>query len=151
MKPTSFRRIIVSTLVLGTASLATTFAQAQTTGDGTDASTPSTPSPHHFHHHHGGAGLTADERTELKNDYQSALANNADLKTDSDNLKAQEKALREQAKALHEKVDAAMVAADPNVQPILAKLKADHKGGWHHHHHGGQPADSSTTPAPSGT
>jgi hypothetical protein len=52
-------------------------------------------------------------------------------------------------KAFHEKMDAAMIQADANVAPILAKIKA------HHHGFGGPggppPPPPSSTPPPSGT
>jgi hypothetical protein len=148
MHSLSFHRIALVALALGTAGL--TAASAQTPpSDGTDGSstTPSaTPSWKHHFHHHGDSVLTADEKAELKQDFQNALAN-ADIKTAADNLKAQEKGVHEQAKALHEQIHAAIIAADPSAQAIFAKLEAAHqgKGDWHHHHHDDQSTDTSAT------
>lgn len=145
MNITSFPRIAVLSLALGTAGLTASFAQAQSTDD---TNTPTTPSSSkHFHHHDGGV-LTPDERAELKKDYQDALAANAQLKTQQDALKQQQKALHEQEKALHKQIHDAIVAEDANAQAIFDKLAAAHKdqGGWHHHHHdgGNSSTDSST-------
>jgi outer membrane protein TolC len=138
MHNTSLHRIAFLALALGTAGLSATFAQAQTSDNTT------TPAPPMFHHH--ASVLTPDEQAQLKKDYDEALANNADLKTASDNLKQQEEALHQEAKALHEKLHAAMLAEDPSVGPILDKLKAAHKGGFGHHHHGeNAPEESSST------
>jgi hypothetical protein len=135
----SFHRIAFLALALGTAGISATFAQTPPS-DGTNSSTP--PS---VHHHHDSV-LTPDEQAQVKKDYESVLASNADLKTASDSLKAQEKTLHEQCKALRDKIHAAMIAADPSVGPILDKLAAAKKKGGHHHHHdAGQPADTTTT------
>jgi hypothetical protein len=48
-------------------------------------------------------------------------------------LAAEEKTLHEQEKAHMQKVHDAMLKADPNIAPILAKLEAGH------HHHGPPP------------
>jgi hypothetical protein len=61
--------------------------------------------------------LTSDERQELKTAHQAALQANPDLATEG-------KALRDQMEAYQKKLSAAMIAADPKVQPILAKMEA---------------------------
>jgi hypothetical protein len=94
-----------------------------------DSSTTTTTPKHHWH---GGAGLTKEEWQELKAAHESALQANPDLATE-------DKQLHEQNKAHFQKMHDAMVKADPNVEPILAKLK----GGHHHHHPGASTTDSS--------
>jgi hypothetical protein len=68
--------------------------------------------------------LTADEKAELMKDHDAVLAANPDLKTQGDNLKTQSAALKAQGD--EQKLHAAMIALDPNVAPILAKLAAAH-------------------------
>ena len=54
-------------------------------------------------------------------------------------LKTEGETLHQQMHDHMKKVDAAIVAADPNAAPILAKLEA-------HHHHGPPPSDDSASP-----
>lgn len=84
-----------------------------------------------------GGGLTPDERQELKSAHDAALQANPDLA-------AQEKQLREEMDALHKQIDAAMIKADPNVAPIIAKMQAAH------HHHDGPDGGDGPPPPPSG-
>lgn len=56
------------------------------------------------------AGLTSEERQELMKARMAAMQNNPDL--------------QKQLQAVQEKIDAAMVKEDPNVAPIIAKMKA---------------------------
>lgn len=110
-------------------------------------------------HHHGDHGdlsfLTDAQRAELKAAHEKAIANNPSLATQEQqvrqemeaNRKAHQKPTADQiaaAKTLHQQMDAAMIAADPNVAPILAELKA-------HHHHGGHDGgpDGAGGPPPS--
>jgi hypothetical protein len=67
-----------------------------------------------MHHHGGPGGLTRDEMEELHAAHDAALKANPDL------------AIEE--KAVRDKIEAAMVAADPKVEAILAKMKAHHGG-----------------------
>lgn len=103
--------------------------------------------------------LTADEKAELKKAHDAAAAANPDLAKQMDDLHAKMKdahengeapdpSLMQQGKTLRDKMDAAMIKADPNVAPILEKIKAHHP-----HFHGGPgggdgggapPADSGT-------
>jgi len=83
--------------------------------------------------------LTDAEKAELKKAHDAAITADPSLTTDEDAMKAAHQAgtpptddQKAQWKAFHEKMDAAMVAADPAVAPILAKIKA-------HHHHDGPP------------
>jgi len=87
-------------------------------------STP--PPPPGDHHWGGGPKLTKEEWTELKTAHETALKDNPDLATEG-------KALHDQQKAFEQKMHDAMVKADANVEPILAKLEAGH------HHHGPPP------------
>ena len=87
-----------------------------------DASTTTTTTA--THHHHGG-GLTADQWAELKKDRDAVMTDNPDLKTE-------EESLHQQMKAHMDKVDAAMVAKDPALAPVLAQMKTEH-------HHGPPP------------
>jgi Spy/CpxP family protein refolding chaperone len=75
--------------------------------------------------HHPGGMLTPDERTELKTAHDAAFKANPDLETEG-------KQLHEQMEAFQKKMHDAMVAADPNVEPILKKMEAGH-------HHGPPP------------
>ena len=94
--------------------------------------------PEGGHHHHGELNfLTADQKAELKAAHDKAIAADPSLATQEQQLKADhtpgQKPTADQIaafKAFHQKLDAAMVAADANVAPILAEIKA-------HHHHGG--------------
>lgn len=94
-----------------------------------DSTTTTTPPKGHFHCH-GGMGLTQDERTELKTAHDDALKADPSLATEG-------KKLHEEMHAYMKKMHDAMVSADPNVEPILAKLE---KG--HHHHKGDTSTDS---------
>ena len=70
--------------------------------------------------HHGGAGiLTPDEMQELHTAHDEAIQANSDLATEEKDLKAK-------MDAFHKKMDAAMIAADPKVAPIIEKLQAAH-------------------------
>jgi cytochrome c556 len=105
-------------------------------------------------HHHGDWGnvLTADEKAELKKDFEQVNSSNPDLKTEDESLRQEGKALHEnkdataddkkafweKMKAHHEKVEAAVEAIDSNASAIFAKLKAAH----HHHHDNGGSSDS---------
>ncbi len=84
--------------------------------------------------------LTDAEKAELKSAHEAALAANPDLAKQLKDLHEQMKeahesgeppdpSLREQGKALHDQLDAAMIKADANVAPIIAKIKAHHKEG----------------------
>jgi hypothetical protein len=101
--------------------------------------------------------LTDAEKQELHKAHDAAIAANPALATEGQNLKTQMDAahesgeppsddLKAQMHAFQDKMDAAMIAADSNVVPIIAKIKA--------HHHGGPggppPPPPSSTPPPSG-
>jgi hypothetical protein len=100
------------------------WAQDDSSGS-TSGSSSSTPPHHHWEGGPGGANLTADERTELKTAHDAAIQANPDLKTQGEQL-------RQQMMDFEKKMHDAMVAADPKVAPILAKM---------HHHHGPPPGD----------
>ncbi len=68
--------------------------------------------------------LTREEMQELHQAHDAALQ--ADP-----NLAAEDKEMKEKMDAFRKKMDEAMIKADPNVAPILAKLQAAHQ------HHGG--------------
>jgi len=70
--------------------------------------------------------LTEQERTELKTARVAAFKANPDLATEG-------RQLREQMEAYQKKMHDALVAADPNVEPILKKLEAGRP------HHGPPP------------
>jgi len=101
--------------------------------------------------------LTDAEKAELQKAHDAAIAADPSLKTDEDAMKAAHQAGtppsdadKAQWMAFHQKMDAAMIAADPDVAPIIAKIKA------HHHGPGGGPgpgASGGTPPPapPSGT
>ena len=134
---------ILFVLTLGAALACPAFAQS------TD--TTSTPPPGEGHHDHGPGFLTPAEKAELKKAHEAAIAADPSLGTE-------EKSLHEAMKAAHEsgtppseadkqkmhdfrdKMDAAMVKADPDVAPILAKIKA------HHHGPGGPGGDAGGPP-----
>lgn len=107
-------------------------------------------------HRHSMNFLTDAEKAELKKAHEAAEAANPDLFKQLDALHAKMKAahdngeqpdpsLMDQMKSLHEQADAAMIKADPAVEPILAKIKA-------HHPHGpggpGSPDGGTPPPAP---
>jgi hypothetical protein len=83
--------------------------------------------------HRGGGVLTADEKSKMKSVREQVVAADPSIKAEHDAIRdlrkdkgatADREAVRERAKALHAKVNAAMVAADPTVKPILDKLAA---------------------------
>ena len=105
--------------------------------------TPSdTPPPPHGDGGPGGPGghhdmkfLTEAEKAELKKAHEAALAADPTLKTEEEALHAAHKPgtpptddQKAQMHAFREKMDAAMIKADPAVEPILAKIKAHHHG-----------------------
>jgi hypothetical protein len=81
--------------------------------------TNSTNAPSHVHSPGGGhmggpmAGLTPEERQEVMAARQAAFQADPSLQAEQE--------------ALQQKIDAAMVAADPKVAPILAKMEANRK------------------------
>lgn len=137
----NMKRILL-VLTLGAALATPSFAQ----------STPSTNAPPPGgHHDHDMAGLTDAEKQELKAAHDAAITADPTLGTDGKALMDQMKAahesgqppsddLKAQMHAFREKMNAAMIKADPNVAPIIAKLEAAHK-----HHDGPPPATPSAT------
>jgi hypothetical protein len=84
--------------------------------------------------------LTDAEKAELKKAHDAAIAADPSLATEEQSIHEAMQSAHEsgtppsdadkaQWKAFHEKMDAAMISADPNVAPILAKIKAHHHGG----------------------
>jgi len=139
---------IVLLLTLGALLTCPSFVKAQ---DSTNAP-PSGPPPG-GHHDRDLSILTDAERQELKKAHDEAAQADPTLEAQGkdimDKMKAAHEAgekpsadLMAQMHAFREKMEAAMIKADPNVAPILAKLKAAHK---HHDGPGGPP------PPPSGT
>jgi hypothetical protein len=125
-----------SLLLLSVLSLCLTGPVLAQSDDTSDAPTTTDSSTTHRHHHgKGGAGLTKAEWQELKAARDSALQANPDLKTE-------EAQLRQEKKAHRQKMHDAMIKADPNVEPILAKLKAADR--HHHQNDSTAPADSNT-------
>jgi hypothetical protein len=128
-------------------------ALAQTTNN-----TPPPPSdgPPGGEHHDRMGFLTDAEKAELKAAHDAAVAKDPTLGTDEQTFHEQMKSAHESGTpptedqkaawhAFRDKLDAAMVAADPNVAPIIAKMKA------HHHEHGGPGGpggDAGGTPPP---
>ncbi len=123
-------RITLLSVAFGIAGVTAAVAQTAST-PGTSTAGSSTHAPL----------LTADEKAQLTKDHDAVLAANPDLKTQGDNLKKQSDALKAQGanasqadkddiKAMHkeyeQKVHAAMLALDPSIAPILAKLAAAH-------------------------
>jgi hypothetical protein len=109
---------------------------------------PGGPGAHHDHMKF----LTDAEKAELKKAHDAALAADPTLATDEkanmDAMKAAHEAgttddQKAQMHAFREKMDAAMLKADPDVAPVLAKIKA-------HHPHGGPggPGGDGPPPAP---
>jgi len=97
--------------------------------------------------------LTDAEKQELHKAHDAAVAADPTLGTEEKSLKGEMDAAREsggppsddlktQMHAFREKMDAAMIKADANVAPIIAKIKA------HHGAHGGP--DGPPPPPPSG-
>jgi Spy/CpxP family protein refolding chaperone len=91
--------------------------------------------------HHDMAFLTDAEKQELHKAHEAAVAANPTLGTQEKDLMDQMKTahdsgeqpsddLKAKMHALRDKMDAAMIKADANVAPIIAKMKA-------HHGHGG--------------
>jgi len=142
---------ILLVLTLGAALSSTAFAQPDTTTN----TPPPGPPPGEGEHHHGMDFLTDADKQELHKAHDAAIAANPALGTEEESLKSEMEAAREsgtpptddqkeQWHAFREKMDAAMIAADPDVAPILAKIKA------HHHGPGGPGGPPPSTP-PSGT
>lgn len=71
----------------------------------------------------GMSPVTQDDIAELKKAQSAAIADPSIAKDITD-LKEREQALQERGKALEAKVRAAMIKADPKVEPILAKIDA---------------------------
>lgn len=147
----SFPRIALMALALGTASATATFAQTTPTTTTPPATSDGTTG---FKHHHG--VLTADEKAQLKKAHDAALAADPTLKAQADSLKSQFQTLKgqdkstskDQWKALrgqwHDYIDklrTAELKIDPTLSSVFTKLDAAHK----HFHH------SSTSTAPSTT
>jgi hypothetical protein len=125
---------ILLTLVLGTLMACPALAQRS---DSTNAPPPGGPPEGH---RHGMDFLTDAEKTELKKAHDAAIAADPSLATEEQSMKEKMEAVRDSGnppseedkaafKAFHEKMDAAMLKADPGVAPILAKIKAHHRGG----------------------
>jgi hypothetical protein len=138
---------ILLVLTLGAALGSPAFAQS---ADSTNAAPPGP-----AHHRHWDAVLTDAERQELHTAHDAAIQANPDLATEGKDLMDKMKAahdsgvkpdadLMDQMHAYMEKLNEAMIKADANVAPILAKLKAAH------HHHDGQDGPPPATP-PSNT
>jgi hypothetical protein len=79
--------------------------------------------------------LTPAEKAELKKAHDAAIAADPSLETEGAALRASHQpgtppsdADKAKFEAFHEKMDAAMIKADPAVEPILAKMKAHHHG-----------------------
>jgi hypothetical protein len=116
-----------------------------------DSSTPPPPPGGGPGGHHGMGFLTPAEKAELEKARAAAFAADPSLKTEQDALQASHQpgtppsdADKEKFKAFQDKLDAAEIAADPAVAPIIAKIKA--------HHHGpggpGGPGGDGTPPPP---
>jgi hypothetical protein len=108
-----------STLLIATLGLCLTSA-VWLKADDTDTSSTSTPPPEGHHHW----GMSDADKAKLKAAYDSAIQSDPDLKTEGEQL-------RQQEEAYHKKLHDAMVAADPSVEPLLAKM----------HRHGPPPMD----------
>ena len=120
-----------------------------------DDATPPPPGegpPPGEHHHPDLSFLTDAQKAELKKDHDAVMAAHPDWATEEQSLRAAHQPgtpptedEMNQMKALHDKVDAAMIALDPAVAPIIAEVKAH----MHHGHHGGPggppPATTGTT------
>ena len=85
--------------------------------------------------HHHMDFLTDAEKAELQKAREAAFAADPSLKTEEEALRADHKpgtppsdADKEKFKAFQDKLDAAEIAADPGVEPIIAKIKAHHHG-----------------------
>jgi hypothetical protein len=127
-------------LTLGAALACPSLTKAQ------DSTTSPPPGPPPGDHQRFGF-LTDAQKQELKAAHDAAFAADPSLKTEQEALKASHQAGtpptdadKANWKAFQDKLDAAMIAADQNVAPIIAEIKA------HRHHDGpGGP------PPPSGT
>src|SRR5271155_1264957 len=137
-------------LTLGAALTCPSFAQP---ADSTNAPPPGGPPDGGFHHDHGMGFLTDAEKAELKKAHDAAIAADPSLATEEkanwDAMKAAHESgtpptddQKAAWKAFHEKMDAAMIKADPNVAPIIAKIQA--------HHHGGPGGAGGPPPPPAG-
>jgi hypothetical protein len=118
-------------LLLTMGALLTVPALAQTSVSGTTTSNFPPPHPHDGPGGHMG-GLTPKVRQELMAARQEAMQANPELAAEQ--------------KALQEKINAAMIKADPNVAPIIAKLEAARQ----HHEGQGGPGGSGGSGGPSG-
>lgn len=118
--------------------------------DSTNAPPPTPPPGEGPGGHHGMGFLTDAEKAELHKAHDAAIAADPSLATEEkanwDAMKAAHDSgtppTEDQKAAFHafrDKMDAAMIAADANVAPIIAKIKAHHHGGP-----GGPPPPSST-------
>ena len=131
-------------------------AMAQPADSTSTNAPPDGPPPGEHHHDHDMKFLTDAEKAELKKAHDAAIAGDPSLKTEEDSIHATMKADHEAGtppsdadkatfEAFRDKMDKAMIAADPAVEPILAKIKAHHHGGP-----GGHGGDGGTPPpAPS--
>jgi hypothetical protein len=108
------------------------WAQSDDSSSDSSTSTPPASGSHHHWHGHGGAGLTQDERTELKTAHDDAIKANPDLAAEGKRLHTE---MMSYMKQMHD----AMVKADPNVEPIMAKM------GKGHHHHGPPPSSDDSS------
>jgi hypothetical protein len=128
MKILSLPKMVLLACAVAASGLATTsFAQ-------TPSDTPPAGS-----HHDRMAGLTDDEKAQLKKDRDAVFAANPDLKSEQDALDkehgsmgsdatpADKSAFRQKMHALNDKVRAAILKIDPSAAPIFAKLDAAHK------------------------
>jgi hypothetical protein len=138
-------------LVLGAAVACPSLTKAD---DSTNTPPPPPPPGEGPGGHHWGANLTDAERAELKKAHGAAITADPSLKTEEDSLHAKMKADHESGqppsdedkaafKAFRDKMDAAMVKADPDVAPIIEKLKKAH------HHHDGPGGGGPPPPPPS--
>jgi hypothetical protein len=120
--------------------------------DSTNAPPPGGP-PGGFQQIQGMGFLTDAEKAELKKAHDAAIAADPSLTTEEQSIhEAMQSAYEsgtppteDQRAAWHafrEKMNAAMIAADPDVAPILAKIKA------HHHGPGGPGGDGPPPPPP---
>jgi len=134
------RLFLVLTLTAALASPA--FAQP---ADSTNTPPPGPPPGEGGGHHHMDF-LTDAEKQELHKAHDAAITADPALGTEEKDLMDQMKQAHESGNppsddlkakmhAFHEKMDAAMIKADPAVEPILAKIKAHH----HDHDKGGPP------------
>ena len=99
-------------LTLGAALTCPSFAQSTNS-----TNTPPSPPPPGGGHH--GGMLTDEERQELHAAHDAALQADPDLAAEGKDLQAK-------MQAYHQKLDAAMIKADPKVEPIITKMEAAH-------------------------